>query len=163
MWGSNGMIEDRDAFNALNASRKADRETIAKMLIFIGEKHGAKIERRESPANPGYCGQGIDLFFTLNGVGASVDIDNLFGGGHSLISWYNEWPIDYRPAPGRYCLDFSGAFNSAVGENGYWSRPHHKATSCPADWYSLAMFLDAGLSTAADHKAFLPIDALAAT
>lgn len=137
---------DRDKFNALQASRKADREAIARELIAIGEKHGATIKRRDDPPNPGYCGASIVLEFGLAGVGAMVDIDNLFGGSRSLISWYNS----QHPA-----RNFADRFNFCVGEPKS-ARPHHKATSCPADWYSLAMFLDGGLCLAARGEAFAP-------
>lgn len=135
---------DPGHLDALNASRRSDRETIAATLTAIGERHGASIERRDDPGNPGYHGQSIALHFALNGVGAMIDVDNLHGGAHALIHWYNS----ERPV-----RDFSPRFNRCVGEPP--RRPHHKATSCPADWYSLAMFLDGGLMLAARGEAFL--------
>jgi len=151
-------IRDREAFNALNASRKADRIRLANLLIGLGEYYGATIERRDQPANPGWRGQSIELMFKLNGVGATVTISNLHGGDHAIISWYN----DYSGDIGRKCHDFTGLFNIAVGDRGSM-RPHHKATSCPPDWFGLATSLSAGLSTARNGQAFRPLDAPAAT
>src|SRR6185312_12121045 len=107
-------IRDREAFNALNASRKADRIRLANLLIGLGEYYGATIERRDQPANPGWRGQSIELMFKLNGVGATVTISNLHGGDHAIISWYN----DYSGDIGRKCHDFTGLFNIAVGDRG---------------------------------------------
>lgn len=135
----------RYGLNSLKASRKADREMIAKALIKIADKHGAKVTRRDSPAHRGWCGQSIDLSFRLNGVGASVSIDDLHGGKYALIAWYNH---------GQRVRYLNARFNRCVGDTGQW-RPHHKATSCPADWYSLAMFLDGGLTLAARNEAFI--------
>ena len=140
------MVVDRDTLNAKCASRKADREFIARALIGLMERHGAQLERRDDGPNPGYHGASICLRFTLNGVGARLDIDNLHGGDWSLIHWHNtEYPV--RNFTSRFCVN--------VGDLGR-SRPHHKATSHPRDWYSLAMSLDAGLCLAARGDAFEP-------
>lgn len=136
--------------NGLNASRKANREKIADALCAIAEAQGAAIVRRDSEANPGFCGQGIDLRFELNGVGAMVDIDNLHGGEYALISWYS---CAGKPeGSGRYLCS---RFNRAVGEQPL-GRKHWKATTVPADWYSLAMYLEGGLTLAARKEAFEP-------
>jgi hypothetical protein len=152
------QIGDQDALNSLNANRKADRIRLANLLQRLGEYYGATIERRDETATRGWCGQGIYLSFTLNGVGAQVSISNLHGGNHAIISWYN----DYSGDVGRKCRNFTGAFNAAVGDLAH-GRPHHKATSCPRDWFGLASRLSAGLSTALNGQAFRPVDEPAAT
>lgn len=139
------MVVDRDDLNAKCASRKADREFIARALIGLMERHGAQVERRDEKPNPGYSGAGIALRFSLNGVGAMLDIDNLHGGDWSLIHWHNTEHLA-RNFTTRFCVN--------VGDLGR-SRPHHKATSHPQDWYSLAMMLDAGLCLAAQNQAFI--------
>lgn len=138
-----------DEVNSKRASRKTDREFIAAALLRIAGKHGATVEWKDVSATLGYCGAGIDLHFILNSVGALVCIDNLHGGEHSLISWHN---TEYPPRK------FTTRFCVCIGDlDGL--RPHHKATSCPADWYSLAMQLDAGLCLAARNEAFIPSEA----
>lgn len=139
---------DRETLNAKNASRKADREYIAGVLSNIAEKHGAEITRRDEPANPGYSGKGIHMQFKLAGVGAMLDIDNLHGGEFALIHWFNTM------YPSR---NFTTRFCVCVGDVPQ-GRSHHKATSSPANWYSLAMFLDAGLLLAFRGEAFAPYD-----
>lgn len=146
--GKPSMVIDRDTFNALNASRKADREDIAWRICAIVERHGATVERRDDPPTRGYSGASICLRFTLNGLGAMIDIDNLHGGAWSLVSWY---PATF---PTR---NLSARFMRHVALTPF-ARPHHKATSHPRDWYSLAMFLDAGLCLAARGEAFEPFD-----
>lgn len=134
--------------NPLKASRKLDRELLASALLALAERQGAEVERRDTPRNPGYSGAGIDLKFELGGVGARVSIDDLHGGDHALISWFNtQYPA--RNFTTRFCV--------CVGDHGQF-KPHHKATSCPADWFSLAMFLDGGLMLAAREQAFEPFD-----
>lgn len=140
------LVVDRDEINTKRASRKADREFIACAIIGLMERHGAQVEREDLPPNPGFCGAGISLKFTLNGVGATLDIDDLHGGEYALISWYN------ATYPAR---DFAPRFNVAVGDGVGQYRPHHKATTHPRDWYSLAMRLDAGLCLAARGEAFI--------
>lgn len=143
-------IKNREAFNLLSASRKGERETIANMLQRIADERGATVtERREEPRNPGYNGAGIVMHFECNGVGAMIDIDDLHGGKWVLIHWFN------TAHPARL---FSAKFQRHCGDNGQ-SRPHHKATSHPRDWYSLAMMLDAGLMLAARGEAFEPATA----
>lgn len=134
----------RHKLNQCNASRKADRETIARALIELARARGAQCERRDEGRNLGYHGASIHLLFSLNGVGAMLNIDDLHGGDWALISWFN---TDY---PAR---DFTERFARIVGDRA-GRRPHHKATSHPADWYSLAMFLDGGLCLAARGGAF---------
>lgn len=151
-------IEDQEALDSLNASRKADRIRLANLLQRLGEYYGATVERRDKEANPGWRGQSIDLTFSLNGVGAMVSISNLHGGDHAIISWYN----DYSGDVGRKCRDFTSTFNGAVGDLGH-GRPHHKATTCPNSWSALAARLSAGLSTAVNGQAFRPVDEPAAT
>lgn len=140
----NALIE-RDEFNTLTANRKADRTTIADVLTQVAIKHGASVERRDRPPTRGYCGQEISLSIACKGVGAMIDISDLHGGGWVLIHWYN----DLHPS-----RDFTPAFNVAVGSGGN-GRPHHKATSHPRDWYSLAKMLDSGLQLAARGGAFV--------
>lgn len=135
---------EREVINGLDAARKFDRLALAHALTVMGEARGAKIERREDGPNPGYHGHIIALRFDLAGVGAMVDIDNLHGGHYALVHWYN------TEHPAR---DFTTRFCVMIGDLAK-ARPHHKATSCPADWYSLAMHLDAGLQLAARGEAF---------
>lgn len=136
--GVRTVIRQRE-LNAKCASRKADREFIIRALIDLVERHGAQVERC-----PGYHNRCITLRFTLNGVGAMIDIHNLHGGYWSLISWYNtEYPV--RDFTTRFCVNIGDLTRS---------RARHKATSCPQDWYSLAMCLDAGLCMAARGDAF---------
>jgi hypothetical protein len=130
-------------FNSLCASRKHDRTLIADALTEIATKHGATVERQHREANPGYCGQGIGLRIACKGVGAMIDIDDLHGGKWVLISWYG---TEHR---GR---DFAPAFRIAVKESDV--RPHHKATSHPRDWSSLANTLNGGLRIASRGEAF---------
>lgn len=140
------MEISRNQLNACNASRKTERTRIADTLEFIAKERGASVERREEPAITGYSGQGIVMHFTCNGVGAMIDVDDLHGGQWALISWFN---TDH---PARL---FSARFQRHCGDKGQ-TRLHHKATSQPADWYSLAMMLDAGLMLAARGEAFEP-------
>jgi hypothetical protein len=135
---------DRDWIDALNAARKADREQIAMALKTIASARGASVELQHREGSRGYCGQGIDLRIACKGVGAHIGISDLHGGEWVLISWFN----DTHPS-----RDFTTAFQVAVRSGGN-NRPHHKATSHPRDWYSLAMMLDAGLSLAARGEAF---------
>lgn len=141
-----GTRIEREWINPLCASRKAEREVLAMAFETIARAHGAEIVRRETTPTAGYCGAGIDLKISRGGVGALLSIDNLHGGTYAIISWHNtEYPA--RNFTSRFCVN--------VGDRGQ-SRPHHKSTSCPDDWYSLAMFLDAGLYLAARGEAFEP-------
>ena len=133
-----------DTLNKLNASRKADRAHIAHELRTIADKYGAICREQEKPASAGYCGQSIHMLFTLNGVGAMLDISNIHGGTYALVHWYNELPRNTRY--------FSPAF--AIGVMASIGRPHHKATSHPRTWFELALCLDRGLSLAASGEAF---------
>lgn len=129
---------------ACNASRKADREAIAASLIVIAAKYGATATRRDAPRHIGWSGASIVLNFTLNGVGAMTNIDDLHGGYDALIRWYND---DY---PAR---DFSPVFNCAVGDLNHYRKPHHKATSS-GSWARLTEYLEGGLELAANGRAF---------
>lgn len=140
----NAPVCMQSALNSLSASRKHDRTLIADALTEIALKHGATVERRHSNATRGYCGQGIDLHFACKGVGAMVNINDLHGGEWVLIHWFN----DAYPA-----LNFTSAFTLAVRDGGN-GRPHHKATSHPRNWHSLAMMLDGGLMSANRGEAF---------
>lgn len=135
---------DRGWINGLNAARKDNREALAMVLRMLAEIRGASVELQHSEANPGYCGQGIDLRIACKGVGAMVDIDDLHGGEWVLIHWFG---TEHK---GR---NFTSRFGTVVGSGGN-GRPHHKATSHPRDWYSLAMMLDGGLQLAARGEAF---------
>ena len=75
----------------MNASRKKDREQIARNFITIAERCGATVERRDFPRKPGWYGAEIYLTFKLNGVAARLSISNLHGGERGLISWYNNY------------------------------------------------------------------------
>lgn len=141
--GENPSI-DRLWISGLNANRKPDRETLAMAFTMIAENRGATVERRDEAANPGYSGQGIALRISCMGVGAMVDIDNIHGGVYALVHWHNS------ECRGR---TFTTRFCNCVGADNA-GRAHHKATSFPSDWYSLAMFLDAGLMLAARGEAF---------
>lgn len=153
------MEIDRNKLNAWNASRKTERVAIADTLEAIARERGASVTvRRDEPRNPGYCGAGIDIQFRLNGVGAMIDINDLHGGEWVLIHWFND--REYSGEPGamtaRYPVrNFTSRFQSLTGGGGN-GRPHHKSTSHPRDWYSLAMMLDAGLMLAARGEAFEP-------
>lgn len=141
--GGNPSV-DRDWINSLNAGRKADREILAMALTMLAENRGAQVEQRDEPATTGHKGC-IALRIELEGVGAMIDVDNLLG-DYSLISWFN------RVRPSR---NFSSRFARLIGE-APGGLPHHKATSHPENWYSLAMMLDAGLCLAARGEAFEP-------
>lgn len=140
-----------------NARRAADREKIAAGFVAVAEKFGAAIERRNTTGTAGYCGAGIDMTFRLNGVGASVSIDNLHGGDYALISWFNDYSAQPRPANGEYMrlktFNFDRGFVVAVGCEPC-PRPHHKATSF-GTWDLLAARLQAGLRKARDGLAFV--------
>lgn len=133
-----------ESLNNAQASRKNDRVFLALALTQVATRHGASVERREEQATRGYCGQGIHLQFACKGVGAMIDINDLHGGNRALISWFG---TDHK------ALNFTSRFDTMVG-GGNTGRAHHKATSCPSDWYSLAMMLDAGLLLAARGEAF---------
>lgn len=135
---------DREWINGLNANRKADRECLAMALTMLAEARGAKVERMDTPATAEFGGQGIDLRISNMGVGCMVYIDNIDGGTRTLISWYNS---EYT------ARNFTTRFCVCVGSSND-HRPHHKATSLPADWYSLAMYLDGGLLLASRGSAF---------
>lgn len=142
-----------------NASRKADREKIAAGFVAVAEKLGAAITRRDETPTPGYCGEGIYLSFSLNGVGAQIDISDLHGGDYGLISWFNDYSAQPRPDNGEYWKlvthRFERGFEVAVGSSSD-ARPHHKATS-HGPWDILAARLQAGLRKARDGKAFIPL------
>ncbi len=137
--GSCRDIVNLTELRTLTAHRKEDREKIARALVLLAQGHGAQFERTDDRS----C---ITLTIGLAGVGAMIDIDAIQGGTASLISWHN---IEH---PAR-C--FTPRFCKLVGDP-IQARPHHKASSIPADWYSLAMMLDAGLLLAARREAFLP-------
>jgi hypothetical protein len=134
----------------MNASRKKDREQIARNFIAIGKRCGATVERRDFPRTAGYSGAGIDLAFKLNGVGAQLSISDLHGCERGLISWFNDY---LERGATRY---FTPAFNAAV-DCLVQPRPHHKATSY-GFWTRLEILLLGGLSHAAAGTAFLAED-----
>lgn len=137
-------ITARTLYNRLDAGHRFDRRRIADYLLHIGAMRGALVEQRDEPAVKGFGGASIRLNFSSNGVGAMLGLDNLHGGKYALISWYNtQYPA--RLFTTRFCV-CAGAL--PVG------RPHHKATTHPSDWYSLAIFLDGGLLLAARGEAF---------
>lgn len=146
--GNEGVLltVSRSEMNAKSARRKADREFLARVIVALMSRHDAIVERRDEPRNPGYSGASIVLKFSLNGVGATFDIDDLHGGDWAIIDWYNT---------GHPVRNFSPRFHVVTG-NKPPHRPHHKATSIPHNWYSLAMMLDAGLCLAARGDAFDP-------
>lgn len=147
------MEIDRNKLNACNASRKMERIAIADTLEAIALEQGATVtERRNEPALKGFSGQGIALRIECKGVGCMIDIDNLHGGNRALISWFNA-PREL----GESVRNFSRRFVRCIGDVA--GRPHHKATSHPANWYSLAMMLEAGLMLAARGEAFEPVTA----
>jgi hypothetical protein len=152
-------IEDQEALDNLNASRKADRIRLANLLQRLGEYYGATVERRDKEANPGWRGQSIDLTFSLNGVGAksrlaicTVEIMQSFHGITTIrATLAASAAISLAPSMSPWAISRHG-------------RPHHKATSCPRNsWFGLASRLSAGLSTALNGQAFRPVDEPAAT
>lgn len=143
VWNGLDEGDKAEALNLLTASRRADREKLAEVLTGMALRHGASVERRDRPANR-ICGQSIRLSFECNNVGAMVGIDDVHGGAWALVHWYND---------GSPVRNFTTAFNLAVKSGGN-SWPHHKVTSHPRDWYSLAKLLDAGLLLAARGEAF---------
>jgi hypothetical protein len=134
----------------MNASRKKDREQIARNINAIADRCGATVERRDFPRSAGYSGAGIDLSFKLNGVAARLSISDFHGGDRGLISWYNDY---LERGATRY---FTPAFNAAVDCLAQ-PRPHHKATSY-GSWTRLEILLIGGLSHAAAGTAFLAED-----
>lgn len=126
-----------DDLKTITARKKEDREKIARVLVCVAQAHGAQCERTDDRSS-------ITLVFSLAGVGAMIDIDTVQGDQASVISWHNI----RHPA-----RNFTPRFCKLVG-GGWVARPHHKASSLPADWYSLAMILDAGLLLAARSEAF---------
>ena len=135
----------------MNASRKKDREQIARNFIAIAERCGATFERYDYPRSTGRRGASIDLTFRLNGVGARLAISNLHGGDRGLISWYNDY---LERGATRY---FSPAFNTATDAMRDATQRHHKATST-GPWARLEMTLLGGLSHAAAGTAFVEDD-----
>lgn len=129
-----------DKLRTCSGSRKVDRQYIARALILLATAHGAQVERTDERSS-------ITLRIGVAGVGALIDVDAALGGDSSIISWHN---IEH---PAR---NFTPRFCKLVG-GGMFARPHHKATSLPGDWYSLAMALDAGLLLAARQEAFAPV------
>jgi hypothetical protein len=144
LYVGDGMYLGRESFDALKAGQKRGREMLANALTDIATKHGASVERKHSSATRGYCGQSIDLRIACKGVGAMIDINDLHGGEWVLIHWFNADHEGHK---------FTSRFGTVVGSGGN-GRPHHKATSHPRDWYSLAMMLDGGLQLAARGEAF---------
>lgn len=134
------MMIDQDTLNASRASRKADRQYIAKALVAIVSRHGAKVEQHQDHDS-------ITVTFDLAGVGAMIHIDAVHGGSRSLIHWHNT----LRPS-----RNFTARFCRHVGVC-HIGRLYHKATSNAGDWYSLAMRLDAGLCLAVRGEAFEPL------
>lgn len=137
---------NRDKLNSMNAGRKADREYITAELLKIASNRGASAECREEPRNIGYHGATIHLEFRSNGVGAMIDVDNLYEGQCTCIHWFNSnFPVQ----------NFTRQFKSGVLAVSRM-RAFHKATSIPPDWFSLAMALDAGLMLAQRGEALEP-------
>ena len=138
---------DRETLNAKKATRKDDRAFIAEALRAIVGRLSPEITEKEFPRELDYSGRTM-LTFELAGVGAQISISAIHGGFCGLISWYNA---------GHSCLNFTGAFRVAVGAGTTIAR--HKATSCPRDWFDLAIALDSGLCLAARGEAFEPATA----
>lgn len=132
-------------FDACNARRKADRETLAHALSEIAAGHGANVERREFGANPGFSGHSTFLVFQLGGVGVQIDIDDALGGSFTIASWFG-YLMPRRK--------FTAEFIRAVGDPVRPLNAHHKATTVPQSWSGLAKAIDAGLALARDGKAF---------
>lgn len=126
-----------DDLKTITARKKEDREKIARVLVCLAQSHDAQCERIDDRSS-------ITLVFSLAGVGAMIDIDTVQGDQASMISWHNI----RHPA-----RNFTPRFCKLVGA-GMFAGRHHKASSLPADWYSLAMMLDAGLLLAARSEAF---------
>jgi hypothetical protein len=135
----------------MNASRKKDREQIARNFIAIADRCGATVERRDFPRSAGYSGAGIDLAFKLNGVAAQLSISDFHDGDRGLISWYNDY---LERGATRY---FTPAFNAATDAIQDMTYLHHKATSY-GSWTRLEILLLGGLSHAAAGTAFLAED-----
>jgi hypothetical protein len=135
----------------MNASRKKDREQLARNFIAIAERCGATVERRDFPRTLGLRGASIDLTFRLNGVGALLSVSGLHDGERGLISWYNDY---LERGATRY---FSPAFNTATDAMRDATQRHHKATST-GSWARLEMTLLGGLSHAAAGTAFVEDD-----
>ncbi|WJY17687.1 hypothetical protein QQS45_08500 [Alteriqipengyuania flavescens] len=136
--------------NTLNASRKADREKLFAALSAVAEQHGATVDRHDSPRIGGH-GASITFIARCNGVGAMVYLNRLFGGGLSLISWFNDHSGD-RSLPTKH---FAGGFRVAADAGSSDPRPHHKATTSGQDWDHVAACLDEGLALAAAREAFV--------
>lgn len=128
---------DRDWLNGWSAKRKHEREVLALIFETIATNRGAAVAVNRD-------GKAIDMQISLNGVGVMLNIDDIHGGDYALLHWYNAE---------RGARNFTTRFCVVVGSSSS-AKPHHKATSFPADWYSLAMHLDGGLLLAARGEAF---------
>lgn len=125
-----------------NAARKRDRQLISGYFLQAAHDYGATVEAKEEPRNPGFRGGSIRLRFELNGVGASMSIDDLHGGKDGLISFYN---ADFPSA------DFSPAFHGAV--RNFPGIAKHKATAV-GEWGILLDRFRAALAIAKEGAAF---------
>lgn len=120
-----------------NMALRSDREWLAKELSSIAETNKGAISLMRNSFN-------IVCHFACNGVGARIDIGSYF---QPNIHWYNtHGPV--RDFTGRFLVTVQAAKSTRTKFS------DHKATSHLADWPSLAMALQDGLSLAARGGAF---------
>lgn len=154
--GDDPAYIDREWINGLNANRKPDREALAMAFTTIANAHGATVERRDIEPNPGFRGCSIDLTISCGGVGAVVDFSNLYGGTHSLISWYTDYSVKLSERRGAMLFSQRFALDVGDGNTLRGGGLHNKATTCCATWEGLAISFDKGLRKAARGEAFEP-------
>jgi hypothetical protein len=145
LYVGDGMYLGRESFDALKAGQKRGREMLANALTDIATKHGASVERQHGKRNPWLLRAEHRSSVSCARASAPWSISTIFtaANGCSSIGSTTSHPA----------RNFTSRFGSEVGSGGN-GRPHHKATSHPRDWYSLAMMLDGGLLLAARGEAF---------
>lgn len=127
------------ALDGLRMTRKADRETAARIFSDVAEKYGATVKRWERDRR-------ISLSITAPcGATASICFDGDSRNAVPLISWVASHGVGN-------C--FSGAFTVAAGGDLTRSVAHHKETTLESSLKRTAYAMDRGLECLADGEAF---------